>query len=449
LNSIRVFLVVVILAVMTLFTFVAALRGYQSSMLEAERLFDKQLLDTARLIAHIQTDKTAVNVNRDADIAFQVWEGEELKASSSNAPPEAMAALKPGFDFSNFGAYRWRTVAYLDADSGYWVLAAERTDLRYTLADNVILESILPVFMGLPLVGLLIWVIVSQGLKPLRRLADELGNKQPVDLSPLSIQAPKSELKQIVESCNGLLERLETSLLREKQFASDAAHELRTPISVLKVQLYNISQELPRDSENIERLESTAERLEHIVEQILDLYRASPDQFMANFQPIDLTGLVQESLAGEYANFDRKAQAVEFEGEPCVISGDEFALVTLVQNLLSNANKYTPEGGQVLVSIHSDEAGVTLVVEDSGPGIPQSLRGDIFERFYRVGGDRHQSGEPGCGLGLAIVKRIVDLHSASIEVVDSRFDSGTAFRVTFPPGPLLPHFKPGGQPPHA
>lgn len=448
-NSIRVFLVVVILAVLTLFTFAAALHGYRSSMLEAHRLFDKQLLDTARLIAHIQTDKTAVDVNRDADIAFQIWYQGNLKASSSNAPAEAMVALEPGFDFSNFGGYRWRTVAYLDSKSAYWVLAAERTDLRYTLAENVILESIIPVFMGLPLVGLLIWVIVSQGLKPLRKLANELGSKQSADLSPLSIQAPKTELKLIVESCNGLLERLESSLLREKQFASDAAHELRTPISVLKIQLYNISQELPENSENLEELETTAERLEHIVEQILDLYRTSPDQYMANFQPIELSELVQEFLAREYANFDRKTQTVAFEGNSCVITGDEFALLTLLQNLVSNANKYTPRGGQILVSTRQDENEVVLAVEDSGPGIPQSLRGSIFERFYRVGGDRHRSGEPGCGLGLAIVKRIVDLHGATIEVTDSSFESGTAFRVTFPQSGTLKNLQSGDVSGHA
>ena len=432
-NSIRVFLVVVTLAVFTLFTFVATLKGYQSSMEEAERLFDKQLLETARLIAHINMEKTTGYLEHDHDFTFQIWQEGELKTSSFNAPSTPIGPPESGFGFSNFNGYRWRTVAWFDENSGQWIIAADRVDLRYKLAEKVIRKSIVPVLIGLPIVGLLIWVIVSQGLKPLHKLADELGDKQPNDLSPLSISAPRRELEQIVLSTNGLLQRLETSLLREKQFASDAAHELRTPISVLKVQLHNLGRELAENFPGIAELDATAERLEHLVEQILDLYRNSPDQFHASFEPIDLCALTQEILARKHAGFDARNQSLVFQGSARVISGDRFALTTMIRNLLSNANKYTPSGGQVLVSIDQTGPRVTLTIEDSGPGIPGDQRHKVFERFYRVGGDRHKSGQPGCGLGLAIVKHIVDLHNGSISISASRFETGTAFKVDFPP----------------
>jgi two-component system sensor histidine kinase QseC len=434
-NSIRVFLVLVILAVLTLFTFVAALRGYQSSMQKADQLFDKQMMETARLLADFQENSDSGNSRIESDVAFQVWKGGKLRAASRNAPADAIAPFATGLDYSNFGGYRWRTVGYFDQANDRWILVAERTDLRFLLAENVILESIFPVIVGLPAVGILIWLLVSQGLKPLRRLANELRNKQPDDLSPLSVRSPKQELEQIVLSTNGLLERLETSLLREKQFASDAAHELRTPISVLKVQLYNIAQELPQLSSEFDELEQTAARLEHLVEQILDLYRSSPDRFNATFETIDLSSLAQEVLAGEFPRFDERNQTLEFQGEYGAIRGDPFALKTLIRNLLSNANRYTPRGGQVLVSIGRSGGSTTLAVEDSGPGIPANLQERIFERFYRIGGDRHESSESGCGLGLAIAKRIVDLHDATIEVTPSRFAPGAAFRVTFPSAP--------------
>jgi two-component system sensor histidine kinase QseC len=448
-NSIRVFLVAVILAVITLFYFIAALRGYQSSMLEADRLFDKQLLDTARLIANLHTEDTAGNLGHDASMAFQVWRGERLVASSRNAPDTAISTLEPGFDYSNFDGYRWRTAAYFDSARGNWILVADRTDLRFALAENVILESLFPTLAGLPIVGLLIWVIVSGGLRPLRALAGELAGKQPDDLSPLAIAAPKQELEQIVASCNGLLERLETSLLREKQFASDAAHELRTPISALKLQVYNLAQERGSergtergtehgaDDAQMSELEQTVERLEHIVEQILDLYRSSPDQFNASFEPLDLSGLAREVLAEEFAAFDRKDQQLEFQGQPCMIAGDRFALTTLLRNLLSNANKYTPRGGQVLVTVAAKGDTVRLTVADSGPGIPEDQYESIFARFYRIGRDRHPSGETGCGLGLAIVKRLVELHRANISIAPSGLATGAAFHVD------LPRFRPG------
>lgn len=431
-KSIRVFLVAVILAVITIFNFMAALRGYQSSMEEADRLFDKQLLDTAKLIAYVYTGDTGSQAGYNSTFAFQVWRQGELLASSANASFEFIAPLTRGFNYSNFAGYRWRTVAHFDTANEYWVVAAERTDLRYTLAENVVMESMFPILLGLPLVGLLIWFIVGQGLKPLHKLADELGNKQPADLGPLEYESSSLELKRIVLSSNKLLKRLETSLLREQQFASDAAHELRTPISVLKVQLHNISKELPDSSESVLKLTDTTERLGHIVEQILDLYRSSPDQFNATLTTINLDDLVREILAREYPRFDLKGQTLEFHGKNCCIEGDRFAITTLLLNLLSNANKYTPAGGQVDVSTRERAGRVILAVEDSGCGIAEQQHDAVFERFYRVGGDRHQSGEPGCGLGLAIVQRIVESHNASISISHSKFETGTAFQVNFP-----------------
>ena len=431
-KSIRVFLVVVILAVITLFYFVAALRGYQSSMAEAERLFDKQLLDTARLIANIHAQDTARSLGPDSAIAFQVWQGDRLLASSSNAPSEPIGAFAPGFDFSNFSGYRWRTAAYYDTNGSNWILVADRTDLRFALAENVILESILPALAGLPVVGLLIWVIVSGGLRPLRALAHEMGSKQPDDLAPLTIERPRKELEQIVASCNGLLQRLETSLLRERQFASDAAHELRTPISALKVQVYNLTQELQGHEGSVGELERTVERLEHIVEQILDLYRSSPDQYNASFTQVELSALARGVMAEDYEAFDRKGQQLEFQGQQCTILGDRFALKVLLRNLLSNANKYTPPGGRIRVTVETIDQAARLTVEDSGPGIAQEEYQAIFERFYRIGRDRHPSGETGCGLGLAIVKRLVDLHGGRIGIAPSGFETGAAFQVDLP-----------------
>ncbi|MFT5140666.1 MAG: two-component system sensor histidine kinase QseC [Lysobacterales bacterium] len=431
-KSIRAFLVVVILAVITLFSFVAALKGYSSSMEEADRLFDQQLHDTARLIANLHSIDQEKKVDQESSFAYQIWQGDRLLASSLNSPSTPITALTPGFAFSNFDGYRWRTVAHFDDVDRCWVLVAERTDLRYTLAENVVLESILPVLLALPLVGILIWVIVGQGLKPLHRLADRLGEKQADDLSPLPPDTSSKELTQIVLSSNTLLARLEKSLLRERQFASDAAHELRTPISTLKVQLHNISHELSGNYPAFIDLSATIQRLGHIVEQILDLYRSSPDQYNASFKPVDLAILAQEVLAEEFSIFEIKNQKLEFEGSSCFISGDRFMLSTLIRNLLSNANKYTPAGGQINVMVNENGESVILTVEDSGLGIPEQQRDAVFERFYRVGGDRHQSGQPGCGLGLAIVQRIVESHGASITIANSSFESGTEFRIQFP-----------------
>ena len=148
--------------------------------------------------------------------------------------------------------------------------------------------------------------------------------------------------------------------------------------------------------------------------------------------PIDLCAEAREVLAEEHLRFEAKNQEIEFQGDRAIVQGDEFALRTLLLNLLSNAAKYTPSGGKVHVSVSATDGMAILRVEDSGIGIPEEQRAEVFERFYRVGGDRHASGEPGCGLGLAIVQRIAELHGAKISLHSSGFDSGTAVQVEFP-----------------
>lgn len=432
-KSIRVFLVAVILSVVVLFNFIAALRGYQSSMKEAEYLFDQQLLAMAKLIGNFSPSKNGTKEIEypESEIAFQIWDGSKLQVASPNAPLIPLSDFKPQFDFTNFGGYRWRTIAHYNYANGYWVIVAERTDLRYTIAENLIIQSILPMLIGLPMLAFFIWGIVSHGLKPLSVLAKELANRRPEDLSLLSVRDAKQELVQIVRSSNGLLQRLETSLVRERRFASDAAHELRTPIAALKVQLYNASQSIP-NSEHIDKLNSTASHLEHIVEQILAMYRSSPDRYNANFTDIDLSLLVQQVIADEYMVFEKKQQTIELEANHSLVSGDQFALTTMLQNLLRNANKYTPRGGHIRVSLESQQHRIRLRVEDSGCGIAKSKRTQVFDRFYRINGDRNDSIESGCGLGLAIVNLIVNIHNATITIEDSSYPTGTAVDVFFP-----------------
>ncbi len=184
-TSIRFFLVAGILAALTLFNFVAALRGYQSSMNEAEVLFDNELLDLSRLVANLDFTKIPDDFRLGNNLAFQVWQNDELLGASLHAPDDPINAFLPGFDFANFDGFRWRTYTRYQAQDNFWIIVAERTDLRFILAENVVLESITPILIGIPLIGLLIWLVVSHGLRPLKLLSTELRNKDVNDLSPI------------------------------------------------------------------------------------------------------------------------------------------------------------------------------------------------------------------------------------------------------------------------
>jgi len=434
LRSIRVFLVVVLLATITLTVFLSTLHGYQSSLEEAQQLFDIELAEKAHLLV-ITSNKLPPADEASTirgQVAFQIWEEGQLLQRSDNSPVTAIADLQSGYQYANFGSHRWRTYTLTVPDNNRIAIVAERVDIRDALAERIILSSVLPVVLALPVVAILIWLVVGYGLAPLSVLAANLRIRRAEDLSPLSLDNQPVELKQLVSSTNDLLARLESSFAREKQFASDAAHEMRTPISALNVHLHNLSQGLPEDHHDLQQLKAATARMGNLIEQILSLYRSSPDQYMARFLDVDLYLCVQEMIVTLYPEFEDKNIQLEMTGTHVTMLGDRFALDTLVKNLLDNACKYAPSGGQVHVDISANDSGIILLIEDSGSGVPEQQYQRIFDRFYRVGGDQHESGVIGCGLGLAIVRHIADLHGAEIRLQKSSFRSGLAIRIVFP-----------------
>ncbi len=450
-KSIRNFLITVILSTITLVVFLSALNGYRDSMSKAEELFDMALVDKANLLSIVfslfnrneqyQALKKSEIINlmqaRHPEIKgndvflFQIWQENNLLLRSLQTPEQPICDFKSGFQTKNIAGHRWRAYGVYNDKANLWILTAERIDIRYVLAENIILETILPVIIMLPLLGVLIWILISYGLLPLRKLAHALGNKKADDLSPLPIEQQPVELVQVVNSTNDLLQRLKDSFVREKRFASDAAHELRTPISAIKVHLHNLSHILPKDNHSFKQLNNSVNRMGHLVEQILNLNRTSSDQYISKFTEVDLYHIAQEVIAREYTQFADKTLQIELEGESIKINGDPFALDVLLQNLLSNACKYSREGDFVRVAINTRIESVELKVEDSGPGVPENQYGRLFDRFYRLHGDRHNSGTTGCGLGLAIVQQIAELHHAGIALGHSAFSTGLSVRVIF------------------
>ena len=429
-TSIRKFLLVAILATLTLFNFIAALRGYQSSMTEAETLFDNQLLDLSQLVSNLDETRISRDFRLGNNLAFQIWENDTLLAASYHAPDTLITDLVEGFDYSNFDGYRWRTHVRHNSMRKRWIIVAERTDLRFILAENVVLESIDPILLGIPVVGVLVWIIISFGLKPLSQLSLQLQQKKVGDLSPIKLDSTPRELGPVLQSVNGFIKRLSVALDREKRFSADAAHELRTPISALKIQLHNLQQEVDGNSDAFMQLQQGVERMQHLVEQLLSLYRSSPDQFAADCQVLNLHEITQEVIARYYPVIEQKKQNLELEGEDCLILGERFALETLLANLLTNASKYTAEGGNIRLRVNAADNNVILLVEDDGAGIAAQERDKVFDRFYRA--SQTGSRAPGCGLGLTIVQHVAELHLAEVSIEDSSFGKGVAFRVKFP-----------------
>ncbi|MBU2225257.1 MAG: two-component sensor histidine kinase [Gammaproteobacteria bacterium] len=458
-TSIRRYLVTILIAVLTLTSFMAALQSYRQSISRSDLLFDQDLVLLASSLLPQFQHHTASNNEL---LVIQVWQGETLKYQSQRAPTQRISA-PVGFSEQNFAGQRWRTyvsqtlpeptsnVATLNqevaktpsttavrSDELLTIVVAQPLKQRQELADEVVLASIYPVVLSLPLQALLIWFVVSKGLQPLRRLTQQLSLKKADDLTPLQLPEVPQEMTQMLATTNHLLQRLDNAFLREKRFASDVAHELRTPLTVLQVTLHNAQQQWLAQGVSdpdglMDALKHGVTRMSQLIEQIMVLNRTNPEHFKAKLQAIDVTALCREVIGELYPQILAKQQHIVLEAEDSLmLAADHFALRVLLINIVGNASKYTPNTGQIKVQLQRLGDKMQLIVEDSGPGIAPEEYSRVFDRFYRVGGDRHQSGTPGSGLGLAIVKEIVALHHGHLTLGRSSFSTGLKVTVDFP-----------------
>ncbi|MEH8018521.1 ATP-binding protein [Rheinheimera muenzenbergensis] len=432
-TSVRRYLISVLIALLVLTSFLAALQSYRLSAARASALFDQDLqLVAASILQHYQTS----NTEPEQGLAVQLIKNNQLVFKNGLAPATALVA-PVGFSEQNFLGKRWRV--YIGQSGTEWqIMVAQPLQQRLQLADEVITASLYPVVFSLPLQAILIWLVVSRALKPLQLLSAELTSRKASELTPVTLNQVPQELQPVIQATNRLFERLSAAFTREKRFASDVAHELRTPLSVLQITLHNAitharQQGIPQDDAAMQALQDGVERMRQLIEQIMLLNRTHPDNFQANTKPLDWAALCRAVVAEHYSQIEARQQQISIEGlEHLAVKADEFALRLLVANLLGNAIKYTPLGGQIKLTLSTTATNAVLDVADSGPGIAPEEYPHVFNRFYRVGGDRHQSATPGSGLGLAIVKELVQLHGGSISLGRSEFSSGLKVSVELP-----------------
>ena len=443
---IRRYLVLMLLSIITLVIFVSAIQGYKASMRKAESVFDNELVSLAQVITAVKLPKGVITHPATSNFSYQIVFDNQVVTRSDNAPNTLINTLNNGFKEANFLGQRWRTYTDNITDNSAtnaWVIIAQPLKQRFDLAEDIILSAVTPIILVMPLLALIISLAVRQGLKPLTFLTRALKNKKANDLSPLTVSS-STELAPVIETLNELFLRLSLSFEREKQFASDAAHELRTPLSVLKINVYNLKQSfndviLVNSDKNLttpsvlpfQQLEQSVERMAHVVDQILTLNRTNPEQILAESAVLNLQELLQECISDLYPYIASRGHEIELNSTPLNILGNRFAIGILLKNLLANAAKYTPDNGKILVSCVQEKNKLILRVEDSGPGIAPAEHARVFDRFYRVGGDSHNSKVIGCGLGLSIVKHIVELHQANISLSLSKALFGLCVKIVF------------------
>lgn len=427
---------------------------YQVANSVANQPYDEQLANDARAVAQLLTTskgKAALSyqgVARDLlrvdardRVFYQVigFDG-QMVAGDADIPWDDLPEVgEPGtikFRDEEIAGEEVR-VAYgyfAVADTGRLALVqiAETRKKRQGLAASMVSGVIVPQFVIVPLAVLLVYLGLARGITPLHRLQQELRQRSPSDLTPMSIEGIPEEIRPLIESMNGVMKRLDDNLYAQRRFIADAAHQLKTPLTGLRTQTELALRETDPQSllRALRHVGVSAERLSHLTQQLLSLARAeATTEQAARFAPLDLRELARSVIEPWVDQALRKSIDLGYEApdEPVLVVGSEFLLKEALNNVLDNAMKYTPAGGQVTLRV-LDRDPAQLEVEDSGPGIPDEDRERVFERFYRG----MQTEVEGSGLGLAIVREVAEQHGGAVSIASAVGHSGTVVTVTLP-----------------
>jgi two-component system sensor histidine kinase QseC len=409
---------------------------------ELDELLDGHLAQTAALLVVQQLEAQAGDVV-DAPslhkyaprVAFQVFHRGSLVMRTTNVGTMPMTGKGPGFatELVNDGQ-EWRIFSTHGAGQDVRVYVGEQTASRREILWAVILSMLLPMMVALPLLALMLWWAVRQGLDPLRQLGTLLGQRQPQALEPVALHDMPPEMRPMVNALNGLLARIESMVMTERRFTADAAHELRTPIAAIRAQAQvalGAGADVAQRDHALQYTLAGCERATRLVEQLLTLARleTASAALSASVAPVNL-GMVTRGVAAELApTAMARHQSLELEADtPVLVAGDDVLIGVMVRNLIDNAMRYSPDGARVLVIVKS-EAGQPLVrVEDGGPGMTEQEMARLGERFYRVTGIK----QTGSGLGWSIVKRLSDAFGATTQVARSSALGGLAVEVRWP-----------------
>ena len=434
--SIRRRLLVALLGALLGAGLIAAIATYASARGEVDALLDEELRQIAlSLRDHAQLDLARLQrASDDPELRalVQIWDPAFERPYSSRAIDPLPRLKAEGFATIEHEGRSWRV--YATPSAAQTIQVAQPTALRTELAARIAARLLLPVVVILPFLGLLGWWIVGRGLAPLADVAQTLTRRDPASLQPVAVQELPIELRPLVESLNGLLQRLDASLGTQRRFAADAAHELRTPLTALTLQIQLAARAQSADERAIalERMEQGVKRATRLVQQLLTMARLDPEAAAKPAEPTDLAGLAHATAEELQPLAAQKSISLRVDAQTqALVIGQEDALRILLTNLIDNSIRYAAPDGHVDVDVQTSNASVKLIVHDDGPGIPPAERERVFDRFYRGRG----AATGGSGLGLAIVRQITEMHGGSICLDGGRNGSGLKVTVVFPAVP--------------
>jgi two-component system OmpR family sensor kinase len=398
---------------------------YRSLRMETNELADLQL----RQLAVAPESGLPAAEDPEEEFVLQSWDeqGVHVLHVSHDMKPLANHAVR-GFTTVKIDGHHWRL--YGEQRRGLYVQVGQPLAVRNKLAAGMALRAGAPLVVFALVLGALLVIVVGRALRPLDRLAQAVEGRSASALEPLPTNDLSPELQPVALALNSLMQKFEEAMTAQRTFVADAAHELRSPLTALKLQLQLVERAVTDETRALAlaKLDERLDRSTHLVRQLLSLARHESTLAATQRKPVDLGRLLESVVAdhstlAESRNIDLGIEA------PCqlVIDADEDALRVLLNNLVDNALRYTQEGGRVDLQACREDGRPLLRVRDNGPGVPLEYRSRLFDRFFRPDGQQAW----GAGLGLSIVRNIADHHQAEIVLSDGLEGRGLSVSVLF------------------
>ena len=424
-----------------LLTLVGGMTGgisFYFALKEANTLLDHQLIQIAgsvdegsRLPAMETKFSKESSKEQARDFVIQVWNDRT-----------AGRASRPGFNLPRAARSGFSNLCLPDTDKdaqwrAYTLIYPERTvqvsqaaGVRLEIATNSAMRVLLPVAVLIPLSWLLIGLVVSRLLKPLGTITEAAAQRELTNLEPLPTGNIPIEVAPLIHAINTLVSRLSQALSAQRQFLSDAAHELRTPLAALQLQIDNLPQSPSPEALTIriEEMRRGVRRASHLVAQLLKIARYEAQNTMTTRYSVDLNASLKNVIADLIPLADnRHIDLGLIQDDNAMILGNGEDIRILISNLLDNAIRYTPTGGSVDIRIINTNGNAIIEITDTGNGIPAALLPRVFDRFFRAAGQEIE----GSGIGLSIVKAIAERESAQIRLANKQDGHGLIATVIF------------------
>lgn len=423
-------------AVITVAAVIQAATAYDTALSQADIIFDRHLqkmalsLSSATPVVNAEPNSDYSTDKENEDFVVQLWTDQGAPLFQSAAHRHLRKPAQAGFSYvRTLDDRNYRVFALITPTKVIQV--AQDMAARHDMAGTLAMRTVGPSLLRALVLLLVVWWVVGRSLAPVAKLRLQMASRKADDLSPVSEEGLPEEIRPLIHELNLLFERVHHAFKAQKNFVADAAHELRSPLAALKIQVQGL-QRASDDSTRevgVKRLSAGIERATRLVDQLLILARqeahatAGLERTSVDLGTIGLLAINDTLLTAK----NRRIDLGIHHADTAAVQGYAEALRTMVCNLLDNAIKYAPAGASVDIDVTSTPGTTILSVEDSGPGIPVSDRQRVLDRFYRISGTSTE----GSGLGLAIVKAIADLHNAIVLIDTSPRLGGLRVQVCF------------------